>query len=146
LNLKLSVRHHAEEKCAQRPHCQGKEECGGNRWNIGFEFLRDVLQDEDNDKEIERVESPTEEARQDRVFADLASDLLNRLESAWDLFAYTTFPSYAMLDQAQGGIPNRSLYSREGSKEEIARLKIGHNRNNRCGQLDFFRLAGYIYC
>jgi hypothetical protein len=61
------VCHDPEEKCTQRPHSQGQEECGGNRRDIRVEFLRDVLQDKNNNEEIERIQSPPKEARQHRV-------------------------------------------------------------------------------
>src|SRR5271165_1979187 len=61
------VRDNAKQQCAERAHRQCNEKGGCDRGNISFEFGCDVTEDKNDDKEIKRIEGPTEKACQDCV-------------------------------------------------------------------------------
>ena len=54
-----------EEKGSDRPHRERQQDGEGNFGNRGIEFLCDVLEHEHQEEEVEGVERPTEEARDD---------------------------------------------------------------------------------
>ncbi len=60
-----AVRGPAEDEGAQRPHRQRQQNGPGDGADIGVEFLRDVLEHEHHQEEIERIERPAEKARRD---------------------------------------------------------------------------------
>jgi hypothetical protein len=59
----ITIRDDAEKKRAERAHCQSEKECKRHRRNVGAKFFGDVLNNEYQDEEIESIQSPSKETR-----------------------------------------------------------------------------------